>query len=147
MGVHFQNNMANETVEVYGRLRNVIGMAEIIYSRCHCPVGLILPASTVRAILHDSDLFRPDEVERWDETARTPVHINVSRWILETAREAGLAYKAAGRHAEPLEMSADSGTTSRLNGQEGVGYWKRMITKPEINAQGPTRELKLSGYI
>ena len=109
MGVHFQNNMANETVEVYGRLGNVIGMAEIIYSPCHCPVGLILPASTVRAILHDSDLFRADEVERWDETARTPFHADVNRWILDTAREDGLAYKAAGRYAEPLEMSADSG--------------------------------------
>jgi hypothetical protein len=33
-------------------------------------------------------VFRPDEVERWEEPITTPSNVDSYRWILEIAREA-----------------------------------------------------------
>lgn len=95
----------DQTTEVYGHLGNIIGVAEIVYSSTHSPVGLICSPATVRAILHDSCLFRTDEVNQWNKSIDTPYRIDLNRHVFEIAREEGLAYKAGYRYAEPIDIS------------------------------------------
>jgi hypothetical protein len=72
------------------------------------PVALFFSAAEVRVILHDSCLFRPEEVERWSEPI-TPCNLNSNRWILEIAKDAGLAGQAGTPRPEPLDIIAHLG--------------------------------------
>ena len=57
------------------------------YNRC-------APA-VCRAILHDSNLFRPEEIETlWDENVSVPINTGTSKWIIDIAiDEKHMAYK------------------------------------------------------
>lgn len=99
--------MKETTISVYGRRSDIIGTAELDYGKSGTPLAVVCPPSTVRAILFDSGLFRPEEVEQWHEPATVPYHTELTVWILHIARDKGLAYKAAaipGYYAEALPI-------------------------------------------
>jgi hypothetical protein len=102
--------MKERTINIYGRRSDIIGIAELVYGSSGTPLALICPPSTVRAILFDSGLFRPEEVERWHKSERVPYHTELTVWILDIARMEGLAYKAdliRGYYVQALPIRRD----------------------------------------
>jgi len=93
-------------MEIHGRLGNVVGTAELIFSHRDSPIGVVCPSSTVRAVLHDSKLFRQEEVARWTEAVRAPINRNIKECIFRTVMDRGLAYKSTGSFSRPAERIA-----------------------------------------
>lgn len=99
--------MEDRIINIYGRRSNIISTAELIYGKYGSPIAVMCSPSTVRAILLDSGLFRPEEVDRWNESETVPYHTELAVWILDIARTEGLTYKAAyipGYYATALEI-------------------------------------------
>ena len=100
-------------MEIHGRLGNVIGSVEPIYSKRDSPIGVVCSPSTVREVLLDSTLFRPEEIEHWTQVVRAPINRDIINWIMRTVRDEGLAFKSTGSFwpsyvAEPIH-SEDNG--------------------------------------
>jgi hypothetical protein len=108
MGGDYRDSDADDNkAHILGRTGETILKVDKVYGKNGTPLALIFPAAAVRVILHDSTLFRPDEVEQWSEPIETPRNCDAYRWILQIAREKGLAYKAWNPYAEPLDISED----------------------------------------
>ena len=82
-------------VDVHGKNDAVIAHATRIFESGHF-LGVSYPPEAVRAVLYDSDLFLPSEIDAWpsDVSVLVPLGKGSFDWIPETAAYEGYAYKA-----------------------------------------------------
>ena len=91
----------------------------------------VVQSDSVRAILHDSSLFRAEEVDRWNQALMFPTKYSPIEHTLELARGKMLAYraKAVGGKVVPVAWKEDGSPESWvwaragkvLSGDEGQG--------------------------
>jgi len=83
-------------VDIHGKNDAVITRASRLYYSDGCYIGISFPPDAVRAVLHDTNLFLPSEIDAWpsDDSVLVPPGTSSCHRVPAAAVLRGYTYKA-----------------------------------------------------